>query len=90
MKVDTTAINLPKKKLRDVLVGEIYSVGSVCGNPHMRIIPSRGDPGFVVLALHSHQFYTPSEDSMDDYVFMLDGKLIIKMIEGEENDSNKK
>ncbi len=81
MKCDTTAINFPRKQLRDVIVGEVFSMGSPTGHLHTRIMPNIGECGFTVLFLQTNEFYTPQEQTMDEYVYILDAVVIIKMIE---------
>lgn len=83
MKYDTTAINLPKKQLKDVQVGECFSMESPTGEPCFRIMHLNGDgkSDFIVLFLHMSEYYTPTIETLNTYVYMLDAVVVITMLE---------
>lgn len=88
MKCDTSAINLPMKQLKDVHVGEFFSMESPSDHPYVRINTVTNHSKFYILYLHTDEFYEPTIATLENYVYMLDATVIIKMIERESNGNN--
>jgi len=85
MKIDSTAIYLPRKKMKDVKVGEIFSTSdSPDVNFHMRILKAIDHKTFYVLSLGYNEFYEPSEQQMESDVYSLDGVLHVSMLRSKQ------
>lgn len=80
MKCDTTAINFPNKKLKDVIVGDVFAFYCPSGAPCSRITTDTDRNTFWVLQLYHNVFYEPRPEDMEEDVFMLDAVVSISML----------
>ena len=87
MKVDSKGIYFPRKKLKDVYVGQCFYIDQIyMGYIYTKILHNIDHEKFYIMCLNSDEFFEVPTEWMDKDVFLVDAIMTYKMIDRDANE----